>query len=132
MDLSSNWKSLQSDTEKAFSFISDLRNVGSLMPEQIINWEADSDHCSFTIKGMTSLKLRVAERRPNSLLRLQPDGKSPFEFELLVHLREADAGAEAKVEVQAGLNPMMAMLAKRPLQHLVEHIADSLAVKVFD
>ena len=131
MNLSSEWRQMRAGSEQVFSFVSDLRNVGALMPEQVVNWQADADNCSFTVKGMTSLKLKVDERRPHQLLRLIPDGKSPFEFELLVHIREKGELSDAMVELQAELNPMMAMMAKRPLQNLVNHIADSLSTKSF-
>lgn len=131
MNLSSEWRQVSAGIEKVFEFVSDLRNVGVLMPEQVVNWQADADHCSFTVKGMTSLRLKVDERKAPKLLRLIPDGKSPFEFELLVHLRVKNEFCEAMVELQADINPMMAMMAKRPLQNLVNHIADSLSTRSF-
>ncbi len=131
MDFSSGWKKLDASPEQVFDFIADLRNVGELMPEQVVNWQADADRCSFTIKGMASLNMRVDERRHPQLLRLVADGKTPFEFELIVHLRPLNKLTEVMVELQAELNAMMALMVKRPMQHLVNHIADKLTQQPF-
>ena len=101
--------------------------MGKFMPEQISDWEAEKDRCSFKIQGMTSLSLRLEEQIPRQRLRLIPEGKSPFEFELLFHLRETGPNStDARVEVAADLNPMMAMMAKKPLQNLVDAIGKKL------
>ncbi len=132
MNISSNWKEIKGSTGQVYSFVSDLSNMGDLMPEQVVNWKAEKDRCSFTVKGMTSLSLRIEEQIPEKRIRLVPDGKSPFEFELLLHLREkTPQTSESMVEIAAELNPMMAMMAKRPLQNLVDIIAEKLSQKSF-
>ncbi len=126
MEFTSEWRAINSSPEKVFIFLSDLQNFGNLMPEQVINWAADTDSCSFTIKGMTDLKLKVQERKPNSQISLVPDGKSPFSFTLDSNIRENNAGSDVKIVLNADLNPMLAMMAKRPLQNLVNIIAEKL------
>jgi len=126
MEFTSEWKSVTTDPEKVFNFLSDLQNLGKLMPEQVINWQADAESCSFTIKGMTNLKLRIHERVPFSLISLKPEGKSPFTFTLDSTIRENNLGSEVKILLNADLNPMLAMMAKRPLQNLVNIIAENL------
>lgn len=123
MNVSSDWKQINGSTDQVYDTLSDLRNMGKFMPEQISNWEAEKDRCSFKIQGMGSMRLRIDEQIPGKRLRLIPEGKSPFEFELLFHLREAGpTTSEGQVEVIAELNPMMAMMAKKPLQNLVNSI----------
>lgn len=130
MDFKSEWTQIQAPQEKAFAFISDIDNLGKLMPEQVVNWEASGDSCSFTIKGMTSLHLKVDKREPHSLIRLVPDGKSPFEFTLDIAFRSRDDLSEAQVTINAALNPMLAMMAKRPLQNLVNIIMKKFSEQV--
>jgi len=131
MDFTSDWRKAQGTEQAVFDFLSDLRNVGRLMPEQVIDWEADQDRCSFTIKGMTDLHLKIEEKIPNKLVRLIPEGKSPFEFELVSNIRTLEGAAQVKIVLSANLNPMMAMMAKRPLQNLVNIMADKLSVIQF-
>jgi carbon monoxide dehydrogenase subunit G len=131
MDFESKWQNINASATQVFSFLNDLRNLEKLMPEQIIDYKAEAQKCSFTIKGMTSLSLKVDQAIEPKLIRLVPDGKSPFEFELMAHLRESEGTTQAKIQLQAELNPMLAMMAKRPLQNLVEIMADKLSAQSF-
>ncbi|HOI33383.1 MAG: hypothetical protein PHG67_07030 [Bacteroidales bacterium] len=131
MDFESKWQNINATTNQVYAFLNDLRNLEKLMPEQIIDYTADAQKCSFTIKGMTSLSLKVDQSIERKLIRLIPDGKSPFEFELMAHLRESEGITQAKLQLLADLNPMLAMMAKRPLQNLVEIMADKLSAQNF-
>ncbi len=131
MDFESKWQSINAPSQKVYDFLNDLRNLEKLMPDQIIDYKAEAQKCSFTIKGMTSLSLKVEQSVPEKLIRLVPEGKSPFEFELMAHIKEDDAQTLVKIQLQANLNPMLAMMAKRPLKNLVEIMADKLAVQSF-
>jgi carbon monoxide dehydrogenase subunit G len=126
MEFTSEWRSIETKPEKVYLFLSDLQNLGKLMPEQVINWQADADTCSFTIKGMTDLKLKINERIPFSLISLKPEGKSPFSFTLDSVIRENNLQTEVKIMLNADLNPMLAMMAKRPLQNLVNIMVEKL------
>ena len=112
--------------ESVYNFLTDFTNFESLMPDQITNWQAGKDSCSFTIQGMASVKLTFSEKTPFSLIKLVPVGKVPFSFGLNIHLVEDTNGTKAEVEVDANLNPMMAMMAKRPLENLVNVMAGNI------
>jgi carbon monoxide dehydrogenase subunit G len=127
MNFTSDWTPIAAPAQKVFAKSTDLEQLGNTMPEQIVNWKAETDRCSFTIKGMTSLSLRVDEKRPHTFMRLVPDGKSPVEFELLLHIKSTgESTSSVMVEIEADLNPMLAMMVKRPLQNLVDTIAAGL------
>lgn len=130
-EFNSKWQIVEANQQTVFSFLKDLRNLEKLMPEQVINYQATENRCSFTIKGMTSLNLIIDEVREDRLIRLVPEGKTPFEFELLTHIKAAEENSEVKISLNASLNPMLAMMAKRPLQNLVEIIADKLSQQSF-
>ncbi len=119
---------------KVFQFLSDFNNYEKLMPEQIVNWQSEKETCSFTIKGMADIKLKFARKEASRLLELVPEGKTPVKFSLLVNL-EPDTLNEQKtvvnVHVDADLNPMLAMIAKRPFENLANTISEELK-KAFD
>ena len=121
--------SIKASQNKVFDFLSDFNNYQQLMPEQIVNWKSDVETCSFTIKGMADLGLKFARKEPPQLLELVPNGKSPVKFSLLIKL-DPDILNEQKttvsVDVDADLNPMLAMIAKRPLENLANSITDQL------
>jgi carbon monoxide dehydrogenase subunit G len=114
---------INKDIVSVYSFLTDFNNFESLMPEQITNWQSDTNSCSFTIKGMADIKLTFSEKTPHNYIKLVPEGKVPFSFSLIIRLSEQESNTLAKVEIDAQLNPMMAMMAKRPLENLVNVMA---------
>lgn len=129
MIIEGNQTKIGADKKEVFDFLSDFNHFEKLMPEQIVNWKSDQDACSFTIKGMTSLALKYKDKTPHSLINIEPDGKSPISFNLRIELVEDALNEEqtvAKVLIDADLNPMMAMIAKRPLENLVNVIGERL------
>ena len=52
---------ISKSTETIFNFISDFNNFKDLMPDSIENLETTQDSCSFTIKGMPTIKLKIGE-----------------------------------------------------------------------
>lgn len=114
---------INKDIVSVYNFLTDFNNFESLMPEQITNWQSDVNSCSFTIQGMADIKLTFSEKTPHTYIKLVPEGKVPFSFSLMIRLSEQENNTVAKVEVDAQLNPMMAMMAKRPLENLVNVMA---------
>ena len=117
---------INKDKISVYNFLTDFNNFKDLMPDQITNWESDTDSCSFTIQGMASIKLKYSEKVPHSLIKLIPVGKVPFTFGLNINLLDQGESTAVTVEVDANLNPMMAMMAKRPLENLVNVMASNI------
>jgi hypothetical protein len=125
--IESNIAEINNAREKVFLFLSNLNNFEKLMPEQVINWKSDEDNCSFTIKGMTDLSLRISKRNPDSEIIIIPGDKAPFNFSLICRLDEPAAGRTvAQIIFNAELSTMMEMLAKNPLQNFVNMLASKL------
>lgn len=110
--------------QEFFGIVSDMRNIPALLPEQAINVQADNDNLSFTVQGMGSIALRVIQRVTYSLVQLAPVGKTPFQFVLSIKIAGLGNNCRVMYEIDADLNPLMAMMAKRPLQNLVDMMAD--------
>ena len=106
-----------------FELVSDMRNIPALLPEQAINVKADEDNLSFTVQGMGSIALRVSQRITYSLVQLVPVGKVPFPFVLSIKIAGLGNNCRVMFEIDADMNPLMAMMAKRPLQNLVDMMA---------
>ena len=110
--------------QEIFAIVSDMRNIPALLPEQAINVQANEDNLSFTVQGMGSIALRVSQRITYSLIQLVPVGKVPFPFVLSIKIAGLGNNCRVMYEVDAELNPLMAMMAKRPLQNLVNMMAE--------
>ena len=110
--------------QEFFALVSDMRNIPALLPEQAINVKADEDNLAFTVQGMGSIALRVSQRITYSLVQLVPVGKVPFPFVLNIKIAGLGNNCRVMFEIDAELNPLMAMMAKRPLQNLVDMMAE--------
>ena len=110
--------------QELFAIVSDMRNIPALLPEQAINVKADEDNLAFTVQGMGSIALRVSQRITYSLVQLVPVGKTPFPFVLSIKIAGMGNNCRVMFEIDAELNPLMAMMAKRPLQNLVDMMAE--------
>ena len=107
-----------------FALIGDMQNIPALLPEQAINVQADYDNLSFTVQGMGNIALRVSQRVSCSLVQLVPVGKVPFPFTLNIKIAESGSNCKVMYEIDADMNPLIAMMAKRPLQNLVDMMAE--------
>lgn len=122
-------KTLNTTKEVVFNFLSDFNNFEQLMPDQITDWKSDKDSCTFTIQGMTTLTLKYTKKEPYHTIEVTPDGKTPINFVLLMKLFESENENHLTtgiVEIDADLNPMMAMIARKPFENLVNVMAEKL------
>lgn len=118
MIFKSDWAENPRSAKELFEYIGDMNNMPPILPEQVVNISADTDNLSFTIQGLGSIALRVFNRKPNELIQLMPEGKTPFQFVLNIHIKSGEQ-TECCFEIDAQLNPLMQMMASRPLQNLV-------------
>jgi hypothetical protein len=78
---------------------------------------------------MTTITLVYKTKEPFHTLEVEPEGKTPVKFNLLVKLFESEDDPDKTtgiIEIDAELNAMMAMIARRPLENLVNVMAEKL------
>jgi carbon monoxide dehydrogenase subunit G len=122
-------QTLDTSKEQVFEYLSNFNNFEKLMPEQVTDWSSDENSCTFTIQGMTTLTLVYKTREPYHTIEVEPEGKTPIHFNLLVKLFESEndpAKTTGIIEIDADLNPMMAMIARKPFENLVNVMAEKL------
>lgn len=118
---------INASCEEVFSFLSDFRNLKQVMPEQIVNWKASEDTCSFSIQGMADLSMRQASKSKCKNIHIVSDGHNPIDYSMDYFFREKGASAcEVTVILDAELNAFLKTVASRPLQNLVDMIAGKL------
>jgi hypothetical protein len=117
-----------SDTNKTLSplknlydFLSDFKNFGSLLPEdKVDNFKYSETECSFNIKGITPMTIKVAEKVPYEFILFSSDGLAKFNFSLKVQLiGDANSPGECKIDLLGDLNPFIKAMAEKPLAGLV-------------
>ena len=113
--------------EKIFNFLSDMNNLGKLMPEQVVNWKSDNDSCTFTIQGMADISLKITDRIPSSKIIMASNDKTPLNFTLECEISQVkEKQACGRIIINAELNAMMEIMAKNPLQNFVNMLAGKL------
>jgi len=127
MKIESNKIEISKSQQEIYEFLSDFNNFESLMPENVSNWESTSDECSFSVKGMASIGMAISNRIPNSQITITSTPKSPFRFDLncFVDLN-GDNECIAYLVFDADLNPVIQMMAEKPLTNLFELIIGKL------
>ena len=111
---------VNNSAEKIFSFLSNFNNFKSLMPEQVGDWKSTEDTCSFTIQGLPSIGMKIHEKIPFKKIVYTSQGNSPLGFELICMLNEnIHEKTETQMIFKANLNPMLSMVASKPLQNFV-------------
>lgn len=114
-------------TDEVFDFLSDFTNFSSLMPEQIKNWSATENTCSFAIEGLAELNMRIASKSKASNIHIVADGKNPVDYTLDIFLFDAPFNkSKAEIIFNAGLNPFIKAMASKPLQNFVDKLAQKL------
>ena len=109
-----------------YNYLSDFNNFERLLPEQVINWSATADQCSFTIKGMADLALKMGNNKANEIIMYESTEPSPFEFNLSFILEDQQVKTSVQAILSAKLNPMIKMMASRPLQNFVNILTEKL------
>lgn len=116
----------KSAPDKLFGFMGDFNHFKHLLPEdKIEDFTCTSDECSFSIRGITTLTIRIKEKVPVSRITFETLGLAKFVFTLHIWL---DAAPDTcRVELEGDINPFLKMMAEKPLSELVNTMAQKLS-----
>ena len=116
----------QSTTDSLFDFMGDFNNFKHLLPEdKIQDFECTSEQCSFGIKGLMPLTIKIKERLPKTRITFETTGLAKFIFTLHIHLLDSNT---TNVELEGDMNPFIKAMAEKPLRELVNTMATKLAL----
>lgn len=113
--------STQSKLISLFLFISDFKNFNSILPEdRIEDFKYSELECTFNIKGITSMKIKIIEKHAHDYILFASEGLANFKFNLKVFfIGEANQNGECKIELYGDLNPFIKSMAEKYLIQLV-------------
>ncbi len=115
-------------SEKVYGFLSNFNNYSHLVsPDKVKNWQASEDNCHFNFDGIGETGLKIIQKEPFTLIKMTGEEGSKFDFYFWIQLKEqAINDTRIKLTVKANLNPMLKMLASKPLQAFVDSLVDQL------
>ncbi len=127
--IESDKKEVGYNAEKIFSFITNFQNFEALLPaDKVENFKYTEDSCSFRIKGMTDLGLKIEEKNEYDLIKMKSDGKVPFPFGMDIHIATlSDASSEVHIEFQGEISPFMKVMVEKPLRNFFNMLVERLA-----
>ena len=112
--------------EEIFGFVTDLRNFEQFIPSgTVADWEASKDQCSFRVPRMGNVHLRVVREERPLLVAYKGNALNNNDFDIVVHIRKNSSNkADVKVSLNAELNPMVKMIASKPIGQFLEMLVE--------
>ena len=119
---------IEEQDEKIFQFLTSFKNFEKLIPQdKVNNWEATDENCRFSIDGVGEVGLKIIDKEPFTVIKYAGDNLANVDFNLWIQLKQvADLDTHVKITFKADLNPMLTMVAKKPLQEFVNLLVDKL------
>lgn len=115
--------------ETIFNFLADFDHFGDVIPkDKISNWQSEGDSCRFTIDPVGEVGLRIIEKEEFSTIKYTAEGKTPFNFFLWIQLKEVAADdTRVKLTIKADMNPMIKMMASKPVKKFLDVLSEGIA-----
>jgi hypothetical protein len=114
--------------EELFSFVTDIRNFERFIPQGTINtWQADNESCSFSVSMIGTVSFRIAEKEMFRKVAYDGDALKENDFSLVLDISEKDKSeTNVKVLLSADLNPMLKMMAAKPISQFLEMLINEM------
>lgn len=120
--------SLTCTAQECFSFTTDLRHFKGLIPNNTINnWKAEKESCSFTVSMLGTVSVRLTDKEMYKRVVYKGDALKKNDFELVLNISgEGAQPADVNVILNAELNPMMKMIAAKPIEQFLEMLINEM------
>jgi carbon monoxide dehydrogenase subunit G len=127
MIINSEKASVAASTESILEFLSSAENLIHLLPQDnISDWKATKEECSFKVQGGIVITLVENGMEAPHKLFLKSGEKSPFPFNLTVHLSPKNKETEGYIEFDGEVNLFLKMMVEKPLTALFNHMTTAL------
>ncbi len=129
MEVKSEWVPVAVAAERLYGYISNFSNLQVALPDQVKNFCATEDECSFEVAGMAKVRLRMTEKvRPMRVALGTVAGESPVPVGLVLDIEPAgESACKARVTVKADVPFMLSGMVKKPLEKFVGELSQRLS-----
>jgi carbon monoxide dehydrogenase subunit G len=123
----SSQQHIRRDALTVWTALSDFDNFTPLVADRVEGWRVEGDECSFTVKGF-AMGLRMTEKVPGELIRIEATDASPVGFTLWVQLKEAAPyDTRLRLVLHAEMNMMIKMMIGPKLKEGIQQLAEQIA-----
>lgn len=124
LEIISKVEKINNVDEKIYNFYADLRNISSLLPPDVNDFNATQDTCSFVIKGQT-LNLMIIDRQVPKLIKITTQDASSYNLFLWLQFKQISAYETAvRIVLRVNLNMILRNTMKKTLQQGLDQIVD--------
>ncbi len=115
-------------SREVFDFVTDIRNFEQFVPEGAVSdWKVEKESCSFNVSMAGTINFRIAEKEPFSKVVFSGDALKKNDFSLTLNISDsAKDHSEVTISLDADLNPMLRMMAAKPIGRFMEIIIDEM------
>ena len=119
---------LTCSAEEVFDFVTDIRNFEQFIPKgNINNWNAEKESCSFSVSMLGTVSVKLAEKEKYNKVVYMGDALKKNDFSLTLDISDKfEKTADVKVNLSADLNPMMKMMATKPIGQFLEMLINEM------
>lgn len=113
-----------------FDYLSQMENYEELMPEGAdFSLHHKGEGFSFQLKGMPKVGLKLKEKKsPEYIIFESPSDNFNYEMTIFTQPIESNS-SQAYIDFKGKFNPMIEMMAKKPLTNFLETLTDNLEKK---
>lgn len=106
-----------------FDILAEPSNFQKLMPDSVEKFEADAGSFIFGLRGMPEVRLIMDEKVPGQSVKLV-SASSKLSFSLTAKIETEESGSAVSYHFEGKLNPMLKMMATKPLTNFLEELAN--------
>lgn len=112
---------------KLYKMADNCQNLAQYLPEEVKDFTATEDSCSFTIENIAKITLKILDKTPYTYLRYsaENDKNIPLFLELkfnTVAENETDAEVNLDIDLPFFLKPMV----EKPLRRFVDELSNKI------
>ena len=128
-DLESNLNNTSDKLKNLFTFLGDFKNFSSILPEdKVENFQYQENQCSFSIKGITPMTIKMQDKKPVEYILFTSQGLAKFDFALTVNfIGSAEETGQCKIKLSGDLNPFILSMAEKSLKNLLDTMSTKLS-----
>jgi carbon monoxide dehydrogenase subunit G len=119
---------LTCSAEEVFVFVTDMRNFERFIPEGTINnWNSEKESSSFSVSMLGTVNVRLSEKEEYKKVVFTGDALKKNDFSVTLDIsNNAENRADVRVILNADLNPMMKMMATKPIGQFLEMLINEM------
>ena len=120
---------VQASNHEIYDKLCNLSSFEKFLPDQVKDWEAGEDYCQFAIPGVATMRLTIAEKSESKIVYTASNDKN-IPVSIAIFMEGKDDGTDLHADIDAEIPIFLNALVHKPMQNLVDVIADRIKGEV--